>query len=268
MKVKCKSCGKRFDHDEYMGICPKCTSFYSPETYIADKNRSNANRPDMETSDIKTVAKKNDFRTISDNATESIRNNKKITIVLLIVVVLTAVLPITIAYIHNETNYKARTQASYSVIPIQQNETIVCPYEELHFQITITDAVVDNNPAYNLPTGYEILQVNYTVDLPENETQYYYKDSNRIPGIISADIFLCTMENHYVTAIRDYDMAELLGYDYKQLETAGISNGFDFLQGSIYFLVKKEDAKGLWIQTYKDDVVTQTYEMEELEVTR
>lgn len=72
MKVKCKSCGKFFDYENYYGICPKCGAYYGAKEQLSETF-------EIEEELLNQTSSKNEVQTNCEESTYEEKKEYKIT---------------------------------------------------------------------------------------------------------------------------------------------------------------------------------------------
>lgn len=253
MKVICKNCGKRFDYDIYGGLCPKCSTYYREWN---DNSAYKEQSSHME----KTLAGRN----ISLKQKQNDRKPKHsvlyytVTVMLLIVFFLTAAIPFGLCALKNQKGYEAMKQEQ-AVKP--QKIKMGTPFfyqtaEDGEYKITITGVTTDTDSALEVPEGYDMVTVRYHITRPEDAASEDKIEEEELarqnPVCIGIHMrpYLMSKKGVYLEPVSVYDIRERKGWDLDDEDAVGLSERFQYRDGVIYFLVKKEDVKGIWISSF------------------
>ena len=106
--------------------------------------------------------------------------------------------------------------------------------------------------------GYEILTVKYHVTVPQKALDtfpgqadenhlYTHWDSDRISP------YCVTKDDSYLKPISNYDLSRVKHLEYSELEDNGTTDNIDSQNGTLSFLIKKNDFKGLLINELDPD---------------
>lgn len=280
MKIECTNCGKRYDYDIYSGICPKCGTLHRQ---INSEQNSTITQETGSTTQEKTKSKQNSAKKTAVKTQKPQRKSKhgssyyKISILLVLAIIITATIPLSVSRQSSKQAYDALSLTELpEPIEVAIGETFTYQEEYAALDITITDVSIDTDERFQLPDGYEIVTVSYqtyaynTPDYPENlyGGYLYYLRTGITP-------YLVTKNREYLPALNPLDIEDIKDYDYDETTEKGISDKFYYDKGILYFLVKEQDAAGLWINCNEYDPVnaellklTQIFEIKNMEVTR
>ena len=111
---------------------------------------------------------------------------------------------------------------------------------------------------FETPEGYEILTVKYHVTVPQKALDtfpgqadenhlYTHWDSDRISP------YCVTKDDSYLKPISNYDLSRVKHLEYSELEDNGTTDNIDSQNGTLSFLIKKNDFKGLLINELDPD---------------
>lgn len=295
MKVTCRNCGKHFDYDTYTGLCPKCSTYYridsaydtTADTYTAntysktDDDIYNSNARSNSGNKYHTSATKaRKTATVHTPASSgqtaaqdnSFQRDRALTIGLLIGIVLTFVIPFFgVNIILWNKEQESCLSEPLTPTPASMGETISLYTEEYEYDLTIQSASIVTDACFQVPDGYQLVAFHYTLTEPDSPNSSF--DMNRPDHTHGYDDFipyLCTKSGEYLQAIDAYDLSKAYGdTDYEWRTTNGIGSDFNYLKGSVYFLVKENDIAGLLIQ-HTNNETTQlraSYQINDVEVT-
>lgn len=250
MKVKCTQCGKRFDYDVYMGMCPSCFAYYKMNgdayhpTYSANASKRRSTLMVLPQEKKKTKRAKHS------------RSYHIATFVLCSIIILSIVFTLFLVDRTNESGYAA---SSLTEIPepaaASVGTSVVVPYAENNFSFTITDAAVVQDSSYQVPAGYELVRISYHTgtSIPYGapaESEYsFYSDFSIRWGLHP---YLITKSGSYLPPLDNYDFEKLQILESEAADELELSTYFEKAAGSFYFLVKENDAKGLRINCHKE----------------
>ena len=126
------------------------------------------------------------------------------------------------------------------------------------FTVTFSSRGTDNDSTFETPEGYEILTVKYHVTVPQKALDtfpgqadenhlYTHWDSDRISP------YCVTKDDSYLKPISNYDLSRVKHLEYSELEDNGTTDNIDSQNGTLSFLIKKNDFKGLLINELDPD---------------
>lgn len=256
MKVICKNCGKHFDYDIYSGLCPKCSTYYREwnDDSVNKEQSGHMERP---------LAGRN----ISQKQKQTDRKPKHtvlyytVTVILLVVVFLTAAIPFGVIVLTNQKGHDAMKQEQ-AVKPKKIKMGKPFSYqtaEDGECKITITGVTTDTDSALEVPEGYDMVTVRYHIIRPEDEASEEEMEDeelarqNPVCTGIHMRPYLMTKEGAYLEPVSVYDIRERKGWDFDDENAVGLSERFQYRDGVIYFLVKKKDVKSIWISSFDYD---------------
>lgn len=276
MKVICKNCGKRFDFDTYMGLCPKCSTYYREgkeyenlsKPSVSSAQERNARTDGKETS-ARAASKKDrvtgnrvDSRKNLDSGKGTTSKRKRhgkgyyiVTALLLIGIVAAFFVTEGMIRIENLSG-KARMELE-QLMPSEEDarhkhsvrKPIVYSMEEGEYQIRIVSARRDKDVALSPPDGYEWVVVSYQVqaseDIPESSWLADPDSGNPAYYGIHTKAYLTTKTGEYLEPEATYEISKRKGWEYEEEIARGLSQDFRYGTGILYFLVKEGDADGM-----------------------
>lgn len=299
MKVTCRNCGKRFDYDTYTGLCPKCSTYYridsaydtSPDTYDysetdddlygdeEDDFDDSLNSDYSQTSNTIEQGKTASIRTSRQSDTENVRSvafkkNRKLTALLLVLIVLAFIVP----FFATQYNIRAKQKENclsqvIAPVPASMGEPLSFETEDHYrYELTIQSMSVVTDACYQIPDGYQLIGISYTLSEPDAAAEDIIDDNQLSRSLGYDDItpYLCTQSGEYLQPIDAYDIAKAQGdKDYEWRQTTGTSSDFEYPKGTVYFLVKGGDIANLLIQhtNYESTNLLESYQIDQLEVT-
>lgn len=308
MKIVCKKCGKRFDQEVYMGLCPNCGTY--------NRQDNTASGEYMQEAQTIGQNKETDIRTVPDGWHKEVRHvwkekppeawtkaggeqkhlaagknpwkghgrvkkkrsivSRIVTGILLFVIVVFAATLLGMSYVNNRIGHKKLLVTGGDDIrtlrQIQIGESFNYTTEDGDYRITITGAERATEKKLYCPEDFENIRIRYHIDPPAaveanswQDNQSYY-DIHMMP-------YLLTKNQEYLEPCYAYDVTEEMGWTEEQEEKRGVSDGFLYQDGELYFLAHKGDVSGLLINSYDFDeesfqetTLRETLVLEELEV--
>ena len=256
MKVKCEQCGKHFDYDTYMGICPKCSAYYMKKAnYIGETVTQEPS---------KTIPQEKKESSTRTSKIKRSRNYYIVTACLIITMLLMIATTIFFSYYKNKQGYDAGTLTQLpKAVSYSMNKTIPIQCSSGTFELTITNSAIYQNDNCLLPEGYEIITVSYSINDLTNDSY----DVRR-----GLKPYLFTKSGSYLRPLSDYDFENLQILEPDAIKQLNISDYFEYDEDLLYFLVKKNDTASLRIN-YHDttdsdspDILKECYEITGLEV--
>ena len=242
MKIKCTHCGRKFDYDLYAGLCPHCGVYQRQGSSAYNSSEAQAQgTSSYSSSEAHTQPKTQPMASHRETATKSTsgkrRNNWLATAIL--IVILGFIIAGPEVFHTYQTNKIAKTLTlSEPVTPtkVKPSKGFTVSTENGDFTVTFSSRSIDNDSTFETPEGYEILTVKYHVTVPQ-------KALDTFPG--QAD------ENH--KPISNYDLSRVKHLEYSELEDNGTTDNIDSQNGTLSFLIKKNDFKGLLINELDPD---------------
>lgn len=255
MKVKCPHCGKHFDYELHTGLCPHCSTYHSNNNHATDTRNTTYNHEPI-------TAKHSNNKTDSTNVSKTRKHSRSYYVVTTILIILIiGCIPLTIlcTNISNQNNYeKSTVKELIEPTAIKLNDTISYNVENEVYYLQITDTTLDMDEGYELPDGYEVVKVSYKISNNENMQSDPNDTYSYVPFEIKNGLvpYLVTKSGNYLEPISWLNIEEVKKQSYDDIESLGISDGFENPEGSIYFLVKENDTAGLLINYYPIDSTT------------
>lgn len=253
MKVKCPDCKKRFEYELYSGVCPKCGNYVRP----AELDET----PEISSTHVEPEKKKR-------------KSNPVITIFLTILMITTFLVTIIVVYVGQKTIHESKTVQEGVPLTLCYAEdgfTYVAEYNK--YDISIDSVTVDEDPNFDLPDEYEAVVINYHIERTYLNNGGYDYDSYYE---IQMTPYLETLSGYYLEPVSEYQLRKVKGItDYDQADEMGLGVDFEHTEGKLYYYVKKDDMKGLYItsmdydyENYESGALREIIRVEGLEVTR
>lgn len=254
MRVKCRSCGRKYDYEGCGGMCPKCAAYYQmdykPEEDMLGERFESRNEYEEKSK--------------SDKGKKSVIYTWCMVILMIIVMLfpfLTAQLADT-ASDRRDREWDSGTGMEQSTEQdIMQVTSLgvgeAFPYEavnnynyegkkeQISYSIRVTGAKADEELTKQMPEGYEMLAVSYEIT-KEGAEEEQSEDISQMYSIYT-DTYLLTKSGKYLYPVENYQMENLLGCEQEELQKRGIDSEFSYSKGLFYFMVKQGDAAGLRI---------------------
>lgn len=278
MKVRCVDCKKRFDYELYSGVCPKCGNYMRPTEIETSENQNcdkEGSHVHIEKRTESYKAKTPEIRSAHVEPVKKKKSNPVITIVLIIAMIVTGVTAV--AYVLSSQAKVHEENVVKSELPVKsqkQSDVITYPVPGTgnQYDITIDSITIDTDPRFALPEDYEAVKINYHIDrtgLNGEKSNYesFYE--------IQMNVYMETKSGSYLTPASSFQIGRIWNVEYDQVREQGISDSFDEKQGMIYFFVKKDDVKDLYItvadydhEEYREGDLREVIRVEGLEVAR
>lgn len=275
MKVECRFCHKKFDHELYSGLCPYCGRYdgSSREPDVTPAGDGETESPsDQRTAERETqegraafgrAQRKDDLEKI---LRESRSRGNKIAVFILLFLLL---LPITVSPFllkHRTKTKQIENMADTTVDVIEDGllryDAAGADGDVISYAVSIKTEKIQRDSKHSwrrIPEGYEVIRVPYEIgifvgdgevkkisELPEGEIWPSLYNIHMTP-------YAVTKSGTYLEAVSQYAAGENLGLDYEELEQQGISDGFQLESGALFFLVKKNDFQELLVNSYDYD---------------
>ena len=258
MKVQCTNCGKKFDYDIYMGMCPNCFTYYRKDgdTYQPSISSKAENSPQ------KQQTKKPREKTKHSKAYHIT------TVILCSVIILSVVVTLCLVNVSNKSGYAS---ASITELPeptaLSIGASTILPYAANNFSFSITEAVRIQDTNYHVPAGYELVRVAYSTSTSDSqgvplESEYDFENLNIRWGLLP---YLITKSGSYLPPLDKYYFAKTKILTENDADELEISTYFEGATGYFYFLVKENDAKGLRINSHLEQSNAWGHSIDKLE---
>lgn len=271
MKIICKKCHKRFDGDLYSYVCPKCGTYSgSRSNDYVEPDYAESVHTETSHAGVKLGGFGSRQKVVK---TKSKHNGLFYTVVILLLVIIIG-MPLQIQPLTRRSVEKKREERylteEVSVNLIQQGKWFAVEGENESITVTIDTANVVDVPEGINKDLYEMIEVKYHIgdELSKDEQPYYSNE-------IRTDVVLTTKSGEILESVSPYALSNMNCFTEEEEYEKGVSASLQYKWGSIYYLVKKGDCKGLIITTYEQgedsytiEEVRERYMIEELEVTR
>lgn len=277
MKVKCTHCNKKFDVELHGGICPHCGTIYRSK----GSDDTSYESTDYLSPESDVSVEKKIFAETKTQEKEFGKDcnlfKSKINICLLVMAFLIPFAGYSAArYSNNQSTEQRVDKETVKPVQIQMNKEFSCALSDVDYcRITITGATVDDSLKSEVPEGYEMLVVSYEVHTPMTDEETEYTENPADYHCAGIYPYLVTKEQYYLKPLSCFDVSDAKGWEYEDREKNGLSETLSYRNGIIYYLVKKNDADGLWITEYDEEDTTdydlryvESYQLNKLEVIR
>lgn len=275
MKIKCTNCGKRFDYDLYAGLCPHCGVYMHTDSTAFTQNTDSDPRPRStrqphrntstsippKSAPEKHQQTKQQTRQKKDTAApiQRFRGSRVVTVVLVLILALAIIVPYSYAtYVFHDKKQKLILTDPSIRTNLKGSETFSIPTENGDFTVSMTEVTPDNDKTFETPDGYEILTVRYHVDIPSEaldaypgQTKENHLFTNWMYGTVLS--YGVTKSGRYVKPISEYDLSRVKSIEESERQKKGIGDTIDSQDGSLYFMVKKNDFKGVLVNQMDPD---------------
>lgn len=285
MKIRCTECKKRFDYELYSGVCPECGTyirseeemeedFGSPSGYKSDYPMESREAP---SSPVPAQSSGEFKKTKETGKSKEVRKKQAARIYTVVITFLIAAVGAGtyagFSLVKNNREEERRLDSLQEPRTVGQGDVFSYETENNRYDITIDSVTVDEDPALNVPYGYEMLVVSYHI-----ERIYTGSGAGDFDSFydIAMNPYAETKSGTFLEPVRTYDLESAKAKDgVTDLQEIGISIGFSLQEGKMYYLVKEDDFKGLYItsvdyDTYKYDygALREVIRVEGLEVQR
>lgn len=268
MKVTCKNCNKRFEYDVYMGLCPRCSTYY---------REHEPGNTEKAVSGGQTARDKVQERIQTARNSEKIRPSKHsaayyvVTFLLVFAVFAGVSIPLFFSYLVNLSGREEMELAGkWTAEKVSVGEPFSYSTGQGDYQVIVTGAKVDRSKDLAVPRNYQYIAVSYEI-LPPEEVQKPegWPDNPSYYGIHMKP-YLLTKSGQYLEPLYTFQIADRMGWDDDEQMELGLSDDFCYERGLLYFLVRKGDLKGLWVNSfdYDEKAYTETTLRESFEITR
>lgn len=277
MKVKCKTCGKRFDYEMYYGICPKCGAYYGSLQTLHEAFEVEEN-PTIQTETAYTPAGQQVKENKRPAKSKSFFKRHALTIVLILLMVIA---PFITQWFVTKSNAEIYQERQNLTLPqptdILANKPFTFRGEMDTYQITVKSAEVVKDDDFNFPDELEMIAVSYSIEAADKESSNFYSDTNTTTDNSLRDLkpYLLTKSGYYLEPISSYRIRDKKDYSYNDAIDNGVSDYFEYKNGKFYFLVKKDDVSGFLINLQKESeevpnefTLQAAYSLKNLEVTK
>ena len=299
MKVKCPDCRKRFEYELYSGVCPKCGNYMRPPQIETSENEN----CEMEGSHIHTESAEEGYtatyaqpesysesyiepepssqsytapemQSVHVEQPKKRKSNPVITTILAVLMVTTFLVTIIVVYVGQKKVHDGKSVQEFLtpvICQVEEGFTYMTDYNK--YDIFIDSVTVDEDPEFNLPSDYEVIVISYHIERTYlnnggNDYDSYYE--------IQMSPYLETLSGHYLEPVSEYELRKVKNIqDYEQADAMGLSQDFGRKEGKLYYYVKKDDIKGLYItnmeydrEKYRSGALREIIRVEGLEVTR
>lgn len=284
MRVKCRSCGRKFDYEGCGGMCPKCSSYYQidyrPEEdtfdeYFEDRNEyDNDGQQDFSYEEQAASSYVYERDETNQNAGKGMKGSIYTWCMIILMLAATTIPFITARVVDVAREKRNKGESSdvdrqevtdsdgMQITSLGLGEAF--PYEVVHnynyegkeerelYHICITGAKKDEELGKQMPEGYEMLAVSYEIEKEEAKEEKEQGDSSEVYSIYT-NTYLLTKSGQYLYPMESYRMEELLNCGQQELKNRGIDSEFSFSKGLLYFMVKQDDAAGLRVYCQRFD---------------
>lgn len=228
MKKNCPNCGKKFDYDYSMGICPHCGKYDSPSALRDDSAKQD---PPLLVNE--SVNKKPFVPKQKEHLATSTRKYSTISVVVMIIIIaMIIVIPIILEFREKEKIEKIITEQKVEE-PKEVKEYIAQPFvvtvDDVDVEITIEDARPFVFEGVQAIEGWKYVEVCYKAD-----SEVYFA------GFSDPEVFL-RWEDRYTEGLNVYDLSlddeNVIGMLY---DDKSISSWIERGKGQWVFLIPQE----------------------------
>lgn len=257
MKVRCKSCGKFFDYENYYGICPKCGAYYGAKEQLSETFEvEEALKEPLTNYTEATYEEKAEYK-VTEHSEIKYKEKKKFSFgsekITALFIILIIICPIITACLILASNKKILKECENQIAPepiyATTDETLTIPSDKAEYSIRITDVSVDEDERYNIPDELSVITVSYQIDVTAQDEYHRASDDNRIydSALSYALPYLHTKSGYYLKPISVYTISDIKCLPQVKEEEQGISDTFEYKSGKFYFLVDPDDVDSLLI---------------------
>lgn len=224
MKIKCENCGKQYNYEKHMGICPKCGRYVrQADIYDQDSAIEEWNTQQKEQNTKK-------FRKYKSPVLSKPKKSSSFYIQIGICILLLVIVCVFPSYYQKETEkliediYQDQKVKNVKTTECKLGDKISIP----EYDITLTDVSEYETEELEVPEGWKYVQVSY---VSEGELQY--------TGFCGTATYLQT-EGHFYYPMYLWDITndELLIDRLRKEE--GITTGYHEEKGKFLFLIPQE----------------------------
>lgn len=280
MKVTCKNCGKRFDYDLYMGLCPKCSTYYREGKQYHTENKETAGvflrGEEWPPQSQRQVRQTEGQPRRAQSTYRKVKTPKHssayyiVSFVLLFAIAAGAVVPMVFRYRENLSGHEEMTiSEELTEGRVSVGEPFSYSGEQGDYQVIITGAKIDKRKDLATPKHYQYVAVSYEIVPPgDMKDQESWSDNPSYYGIHMRP-YLITKSGKYLEPLYTFQIADRMGWDSDRQRQLGLSDDFQYQNGVLYFLAMKGDVEGLLVNSfdYDEGNYSETTLRESFEVT-